>query len=324
MNAPGRFVVSIAVLGLMGGIAAAQPPHPEPEHPAPHMGPPEHELAQMERRAEEMTAEAERIMHEAERLAASGRAPEHQVAQMRRRAEEMRRHAEAVRRELRSTGDLYALAGDMGSGEPPVIIVAPEMPEPELEAVGEDMRVMARILHKALRHELGEAALPGGEAVFMPDGRADRRQSAYLAGYGALFVVQVRFPLAGPAGPEPPRREREPGSLWQETRRELREPRRPMREFPMHVPEHRRHGGGYDPERVEHLRAVLLDALRHAANIRALAPEDAVVVAVLGAPAPGRAATVLTMRVQRADVDALAAEEIAMEEFAERVAVSIR
>jgi hypothetical protein len=102
----------------------------------------------------------------------------------------------------------------------------------------------------------------------------------------------------------------------------------------------------YDASRVESLKKTLLEALQNASNIRHLDPEQTITLAVHGGGQPivkrvevkgetgrqrrvapttagGARQSMMTIRVKKADIDALAKGAIALDEFTKRPAVAI-
>src|SRR5262249_18201559 len=106
-------------------------------------------------------------------------------------------------------------------------------------------------------------------------------RSMFLDGYGALFMVNVGFPLLPPASkPETAKEENSTDSAWQEAERELYGC----------GPEFKTFGAAtepYDDEKVDKLKDALLEALKNASNIRNLKPDDSITVCVFGSAAGG-------------------------------------
>jgi hypothetical protein len=169
-------------------------------------------------------------------------------------------------------------------------------------------------------------------------------RNLYLDGYGALFMVNVGFPLIPPAaktGEEKPSGD----SAWEEAKQELYGQGPGMR--PALPP-----GEEFSAEKVTKLKASLLEALKNASNIRGIRPDESVTVCVLGGAGAGpvrvrkvaRAGggggtvsggfgtvsrirgpaqgTVMTIRVKKADVDAYAKGSIDREEFQKRARIT--
>jgi hypothetical protein len=106
--------------------------------------------------------------------------------------------------------------------------------------------------------------------------------------------------------------------------------------------------GPYDPKRVETLKRRTLALLKNGSNLRHLKADEWIAVSITGAPLPGRTrpwtihgpasslsaytlilgnsdssrATMMTIRVKKADVDAFAAGKLSEEQFAKQAEVA--
>ncbi len=192
----------------------------------------------------------------------------------------------------RGASNLRALIGASQHRAGSVFVVpAAETSVKDLLAANEDMTVMARIFSRALKNaNLGShdsnlfVSSLGG--AFAGHG-APMAPNVYLEGYGALFTLSVDFPLAPGANdeqPAPQADQAEADPLWQQTRDDIFEPQRSKHQgdpFAERVQE-------YSAAKVESLKSTLITALKHAANIRTLGPEEAVVVTVSGATVRGQ------------------------------------
>jgi len=207
----------------------------------------------------------------------------------------------------------------------------------------EDLAIMSHILDKAIDDNLGSEqrmrkAL-GVDIFFSPD--AGRLRNAYIEGYGALFLLQVNFPLLAPATKAETSKEEPPvTSAWEEAREEvLGTPGQPG---PGPVPVE-----PFSEEKVNRLKTTLLDALKNAANIRHLKPDAGVTICVFGgsrlnagrvarsASFNGRGdllllqelgtpqrATMLTLRADKSDIDAIAKGQMDADDFRQKVATA--
>ncbi len=189
-----------------------------------------------------------------------------------------RRTAVAVRASAkeRFNFDPFSNSGSQGSV---LVVPAGEISIKVLAAANEDMTVMARIFQNALRQ--ANLTSGGPNPVFALIGQSVQgARSIYLQGYGALFTIDVSFPLApGPAAEETPepQAEAEVDPVWANVRDEIYEPQRASRQ-----PKPGEEAEKYSAEKVESLKTTLITALKHAANIRSLAADEAVVVTVIG------------------------------------------
>jgi hypothetical protein len=181
-------------------------------------------------------------------------------------------------------------------------------------------------------------------------------RSMYLDNYGALFFLNVSFPVVAP--PEKHQDEKPVAdSAWEDARQELygqrlqaNAPGEPAEEF--------------SQEKVAKLKEILLEALKNATNIRDLKPDEFVTLWVSGgisgamgryrvvkhkgtldgngvpadeAPMPARPdrvdaieagprhaarRTILTIRVSKAEIDAYAKGKTSAEDFAKRARIT--
>jgi len=233
------------------------------------------------------------------------------------------------------------LGRDSGGGKPLVIRSANTDPK-EQTNLEEDLAVMTHIFDKSLDD------LPGGrprggikaagiDVVFAP-GLTPMR-TLYLDGYGALFLLNVNFPLV----PPPQKSEREKpavDSAWTEAHEEL---------FGQDEKGSPGMFDDYNEEKVSKLKESLFESLKNATNIRGLKAEDSVTVCVFGSssgsarakakakkaalmakedgamlwttdgPLDGQARqTVLTLRVKKSDIDSYAKGKLNLDEFQKR------
>ena len=110
-------------------------------------------------------------------------------------------------------------------------------------------------------------------------------EGIFLAGYGALFLTEVDYSLTpAPNKHEKAEKEEVEESVWEQaggrnpwTARSSEQLWRcPRQRFS------RASRKEYDEKKIEQLQESLLTALKHATNIRSLAPEDTVTVVVQG------------------------------------------
>lgn len=254
-----------------------------------------------------------------------------------------------------------------GSGTNSVLVIPnQEIKTEELLTINEDMNVMSRIFG----NELNQTRLASTQRNWMFTGEnwasgffgrgSSTPQGMYLQGYGALFAMKVDFPLsAGPEVQEQEEQETEKedvDQIWQQTRQQIYEPQETSR---------RRRGAErdqvkYDPEKVENFKTILIKALKHAANIRALKTDESVILSITGRgvsdgiirilelPGTGQtmvikesggkkvtrvytgglpdevglsSPTVLVMRAKKSDIDTFAKGDLDFEQFRQRVVI---
>jgi len=193
--------------------------------------------------------------------------------------------------------------------------------------------VMSHLLNKALEE------LPGGpgngkkvmgiDVFFSPYGSPLR--TLYLDNYGAVFFLNVNFPLIAPAEKHP--EEKPTGdTAWEEARQEVYGKRFPNEEL----------AEQYSQEKVDRLKDTLYEALKNATNIRGLKPEEFVTLWVCGGNSngpryhvvkngqPGNGGmnvigadqlisggrrTILTIRARKSEIDDYAKGKVSPEEF---------
>lgn len=167
----------------------------------------------------------------------------------------------------------------------PAILVLPgaKIKGEAADALGEDLAVMTRLVEKAARGDDSERRPAAGRGT-SPGGRD--LNALYLDGFGALFLVDVGFPLVAPRDVKRTKESESADPEWEAARRSVQSEarngggarwdwRRPLEGEPAE----------FDEGRVEAFRKSLIRTLRHAANLRGMGPEETVAVVVFG-PAP--------------------------------------
>jgi len=160
--------------------------------------------------------------------------------------------------------------------------------------VEEDLNVMAHILDKAGNDDKAQRAM--GIAVFNPL-MSSASQNLYIEGHGAIFFLNVNYPLLPPAAKEGDAEAKEkPDSEWDEARREIAGSGHRGSENPFVDFEERYGTVGpltdksrmeYDADRVEDLKKDLISALKNTVHIRKLKGDETVTVVVTGAGSGG-------------------------------------
>ncbi len=156
-----------------------------------------------------------------------------------------------------------------------LVVPTTEVKPNQFSAIQQDMRVMLHILKKAAKDEKNQ--LVGG--VFSQYGnllgRNDQSlQSLYIQGYGALFFVQAGFPLEWSSEPvlavgSEDKEKPSADPVWQQASNQVFNPASQANQ-----PRSSRRD-------TEALMRKLIEGLKHAANIRYLAPDERVVVTLL-------------------------------------------
>jgi len=180
------------------------------------------------------------------------------------------------RRMGRSTGYNPAIS-PVGSRK---VLVVPteEVKAEDLAAITEDMQVMSYILDERFK----ETRRIQGVFIDFGDffGRDNRQTEAtYLQGYGVLFAMEVNFAFSPPPAQQKPESE-QPGeqvdSTWQRAKQEVFSPQESPGVGMSGSPDE------YNSRMVEELQRDLIATLQHAANIRALQPDEWVILTVIG------------------------------------------
>jgi len=236
------------------------------------------------------------------------------------------------------------LLGHSGGGAV-LVIPAAELKVEDLAAITEDMSVMSRIFDNKLsqaRLTTGRGSLFVGLAQFSGH-NSGTIEAIFLEDYGALFLMKVNVLLSPP--PEAPEEketeEEDTDPLWTQMRQEIYAPEEvDRRRRSDDRPEEK-----YDAEKVEELKETLIKTLKHAANIRALKPDQLVILTVIGgrsqsgtrgvtrtgsysygrdsrifrtehgAGSDSFSPTVLTIRAKKSDIDAFAKGQLTFDQF---------
>jgi uncharacterized membrane protein YgcG len=187
----------------------------------------------------------------------------------------------------------WAFGGGNANSDSSLVIPRDGSDPKAFEECEEDLNVMARILSKSINHRGGKAQNAMGISVHTSlfGGNAVPR-NLYIEGYGAIFFLDVNYPLvAPPAKKTEPESKEETSSEWETTRRELYHPDHAdpwVQGFSLGAPS--TIGGGpaeeYDADKVEELKKDLIGALKNAAHIRKLKSDETVTVVVNGRSRP--------------------------------------
>ena len=189
--------------------------------------------------------------------------------------------------------NLYSLTrgfsyGSQTSSTGTVLVIPSEQINTEdLLTINEDMSVMSRIFEKNIEQDRISTARSSmfvsrndPFSMLLGTGRGGI-QSMYLQGFGALFLMNVDFPLSPPPDVQDDEKETqtaEQGDLvWQQMKQQMYEPEKVDRRRRAEKPEEK-----YDAEKVENLKTTLIQSLKHAANIRSLKPGESVILTVTG------------------------------------------
>lgn len=163
-----------------------------------------------------------------------------------------------------------------------LLIAASQANTKKLAAVGEDMKIMSHIFDKSLKKNLqGVYRIGGLFADFGDFFNQDRggTEAVYLEGYGALFLITTDFPLAPPPGQQatPVEGDEPVDATWEQAKQDVWYPSR------------RREGSSlslqatYDTTKAEDLKRDLINAMKHASNIRNMQPDEWIIITLTGA-----------------------------------------
>ena len=235
-----------------------------------------------------------------------------------------------------------------GDSIPPVMI---RFSEPDAKSVGleEDLYVMARVISRTLERAEGDKVKYAMGVPMLLTGSGRSVRPMYIEGLGPLFMIKVSFPLLPPPKVEDKKtaKKRAADTEWDEAHNDVF----PNVEAWVDEPER---GSNYNEEQVELLKKELVGALKSAANIRGLNPDEFVNIAVFGYAPPvrikaftsptdanlgialpaagvvldkGGAAnaakgSVLTLRAKKSDIDAFASDKLDANAFKAKVTMT--
>jgi hypothetical protein len=283
-----------------------------------------------------------------------------QAADLAKSAVEMATHEAKMQADLAVQQARLAL-GQVQYGTDRVLAVLTDPTKAQdVAATTEDLNIMSRIFDKKLgpiygsafagvnASQVGVSSINGLLSVLRQRDGSQGTRAIYLQGYAALFLISVDFPLSAPPKVEAEKIEKDVDPVWQNTKQEISaSDKTPEGEYLYVKSEPAKE---YDAEKVEDLKTELTKALRHAANIRNLKPDELIILAVaspppaIGAPtgvaeitvkggpksyqvitdAPTSlpfGAALLTMRAKKSDIDAYAKGELDLKDFRARVQV---
>ena len=161
------------------------------------------------------------------------------------------------------------------SSENVLVIPAGDMDAQRLAETVEDMKIMSHIFEK----ELAEAdMLPGGRSwVFFWRRSGNEPRCIYLEGYGAVFLMEVDFPLLPVPEPQSLKAEEGTDPVWEEARRQLS-----VSEEDEYFDYDSDEEVEYDADKIQDLKSKLIRNLKHASNIRNLPVQEWIVIAING------------------------------------------
>jgi hypothetical protein len=228
------------------------------------------------------------------------------------------------------------------------LIIQSSDPDPKTYAnLEEDLSVMYRILSKTRKQEEGMFKLES----FL-SGSSSSVKSMYIEGYGAVFMLGVRFPLVAPqTAEEPPKPKDTTSEEWERAKKEVFGRNTFEVDFEGIMGKLNPQAEEYDAQKVEDLTAGILEGLKNAAHIRNLKSDEFVTVAVLGAEAGqvravvekeereeegkgkrktrienvsgGRGESTMTIRAKKSDIDDFAKGKLNADAFRKRAKILV-
>jgi hypothetical protein len=247
-----------------------------------------------------------------------------------------------VKAELKDLGKFdYALAdpfNDREDSSRTLVLLRDISQTKNQSGTEEDLNVMSHILDKAAASRDERNARAVGITFHPLFGSSPALRNLYVEGYGAIFFLNVNYSLTPPP-PKVDDSETKPerDSEWEKARRELSNP--PGRHAAGLVGEtESRPAPEYDADKVESLQKNLAQALKNAAHIRALKPDETVTIVVTGraasqamklatvksnskAASAGSARDKLILRAKRSDIEAFQNEKLAPDDFRKKLAI---
>ncbi len=164
------------------------------------------------------------------------------------------------------------------AGRKALVIPSGQITAEGLAETVEDMHVMSHILDERFKETRRiQGFFTDFGAFFGRDNRST--EAIYLQGYGVLFLMEVNFAFSPPA----PKQTQDPletseavDSTWQKARQEVFSPGASSDRADKDS------GHDYDSQMVEELKKELVEALKHASNIRNIEPDEWVILTVIG------------------------------------------
>jgi hypothetical protein len=230
-----------------------------------------------------------------------------------------------------------------------LLVLTGEVKAQDVAATTEDLYIMSRIFDKKLEpaYATDESRLRSANIDRLFSNLRHRdgsqgTQAIYLHGYAALFLMNVDFPLSAPPKVDVEKVEKDVDPVWEGTKREIvTSGKTPEGEYAYVQYDSLKE---YEGENVEELKTDLTKALKHAANIRNLKPDELIILAVAGTQQPAvlqevtvadgktyrvisrkpdasslLAPALLTIRAKKIDIDAYAKGDLDLDKFRERI-----
>ena len=167
----------------------------------------------------------------------------------------------------------------------PLVITTKAMSAKTMNTIDEDMRIMGRLLADSAGPTKSAPWASGIPLVNYAKGAKNR--NLYIEGTGALFFINVDFPLSGRTAEENTTEEAPKDTAWERARRKVYggAANRAAGEdsiFYQYALSNYRRPKAYKPEQVRIFTEKIASSLSSATNFRALTPSDTVWVVVTG------------------------------------------
>lgn len=198
-----------------------------------------------------------------------------------------------------------------------------------IQTTVKDLNIMCRIFNKELKlskqvPELYEMVMFNDSFEHFFNNRGFLGQEGrgtkgiYLDGYGALFLIQVDFPLIAPLQAEEKEKQIEaPGDpVWRQAEQEIYSPEKISK-----MGKEADSAKEYDEEKVKDLKRKLVKSLKHTANIRSLKADESIIISVKGHHSASNPPKVLIIRVKKSDLDAFTKGELDSDKFGQKVQI---
>jgi hypothetical protein len=159
-----------------------------------------------------------------------------------------------------------------------LVIPATDIEAEDLVEITQDLLVMSHILDERFK---GSRTIKGVFTDFGDFFGRDNRstEAIYMQGYGALFLMEVNFAFS-PRFTSQEQKDEETAEqvdpTWQRAREQIFSPKAPMPGMPGFS------GQGPGLVKFDQLKKEIIETLKHAANIRNLAPDEWIIVTVIG------------------------------------------
>ncbi len=196
-------------------------------------------------------------------------------------------------RNYTSTNPYYVTSSDTQANDVLVIPSSKTMDAKEYQIAIENMKTMALILKKKQEMDATEVAYGMFQAsesrIYNLVGSADDVQAIYLQGYGALFLMNVDYPLLAPTEKKVEPKKKAGDDVWEKARQEIKGGKQGVYNISSArylLSTNKKSAQEYNEEKVEKLKQALLDSLRHASNMGHVDDSEWITIHVTGTDQP--------------------------------------